>query len=78
MVRTLGYKYLKIIHGFSCHKVPAESADMRWTYVIDDANDVYSSGSEIELSGRSWIQMIIHRTSILAANKVWMHFFYNC
>ena len=60
MVRTSAYKYLKLVRGFLYGKLPAESAEMRWTYIIHDANDVYSGGSETGMSRRSWIQMIIH------------------
>ena len=45
-----GYKYLKLVHGLLCHKVPAESVETRWTYVIHHANDVCSGGSETEMS----------------------------
>jgi hypothetical protein len=78
MVRMSGYKYLKLAHGFSCRKFPAKSAEMRWTYIIHHANDMYSGGSETEISRRSWIQTTIHRNYILAANKDCMHFLYNC
>jgi len=77
-MRTLGYKYLKLVRRFLCGKLPAESADMRWTYIIHHANDVYSGGSETEMSGRFRIQMIIHRNGILAAKKDCMDFMYNC
>jgi hypothetical protein len=60
MVRKSGYKYLKLVHGVLCRKLPAESVETRWTYVIDHVNDVYSGGSETEISRRSWIQMILH------------------
>jgi len=53
MVRKSGYKYLKLVHGVLCHKLLAESVDTRWTYVIDHVNNVYSGGSETEISRRS-------------------------
>jgi len=49
------YKCLKLVHGFLCGKLPAKSAEMRWTYVIHHANDVYGGGSETEMSRRFWI-----------------------
>jgi len=72
------YKYLKLVNGCLCGKLLAESAEMRWTYVIHHANNVYSGGSETEMSRRFWIQMIIHRHCILAAKKDCMDFMYNC
>jgi len=60
MVRKSGYKYLKLVHGGLCGKLPAERVETRWTYIIDHVNDVYSGGSETEISRRSWIQMIFH------------------
>jgi len=74
MVRTSGYKYLKLVHGFLCFKLLAESVETRWTYVIHHANDMYSGGSETEMSRTSWIQMIIHKNGILAANRDGMNF----
>jgi len=60
MVRKSGYKYLKLVYGVLCRKLPAESVETRWTYVIDHVNDVYSGGLETEISRRSLIQMILH------------------
>jgi hypothetical protein len=74
MVRTSGYKYLKIVYGFLRSKLLAESVETRWCYVGNHVNDVYSGGSYTEMSRRSWIQMIIHRNCILAANRGYMHF----
>jgi len=78
MVRMSGYKYQKLLDGLLCGEVPAESAETRWTYVIHNANDVYSGGSETEMSGRYSIQMLIHRNGLLAATKDCMDFMYNC
>jgi len=78
MVRTLGYKYLKLLHRFVGGKSPAESAEMQWTYVSHHANDAYSGGSESEMSQRFWIQMITHTYGILAAKKDCLDFMYNC
>ena len=78
MVRTLQYKNLQLVHGFSCGKLPAESAEMRCTYVIHHANDVYSGGSKTRMSRRYWIQMIIHANGILAAKKDCMDLMHNC
>jgi len=78
MLRTLGYKYLKLVHGFLCRKLLADSAEMQWTYVIHHANDMYSGGLETEMSRRFWIRMIIHRNGILAARKDCMDFMHNC
>jgi hypothetical protein len=50
MVSKSGYKYQKQVQGVLCHKLPAESIETRWTYVIDHVNDVYSGGSETEIS----------------------------
>jgi hypothetical protein len=74
MVRTSGYKYLKQEYGVLCRKLPAESIESRLSYSINHLNDVYSGGSESEISRRSWIQMILHSTCILAANRGCMHF----
>jgi hypothetical protein len=78
MVRKSGYKYLKLVHGVLCRKVPAETVEMQWTYVTDHVNDVNSGGSEAEISRRSWIQIILHRHCILAANRGYMLYLYNC
>ena len=78
MVKTLGYQYLKLVHGYLSGKLPAESTETQWTYVILHANAVYSGGSETEMSRRFWIQRIIHRTGILAANTECKDFIYNC
>jgi len=78
MVRTSHYKYQKLVHGFSCGKLPAESTEMRWTYLIQHANDIHSGGSETEMSQRFRIQMIIHSNHILTAKKDCMDFMYNC
>ena len=78
MVRTSGYRYLKLVHGYSCSKLLAESAEMRWTYIIHHAIDMQSGGSETEMTQRFWIQIIIHRNGILAARKDCLHFMYNC
>ena len=77
MVRTSGYKYIQLVHGFLCGKLLAESAEMRCTYVIHYANDVYSGGSETVMSQRFWIRMIIHRNGILAAKEDCIYFMYN-
>ena len=78
MVRTSGYKYLKLVHGLFCCKLPIKSAEMSWTYVIHHADDVYSGGSETEMSRRFGIRMIIHTNCILAARNDCMDFMYNC
>jgi hypothetical protein len=78
MVRKSGYNYLKLVHGVLCCKLLGESIERRWTYIINHVNDVYSGGSETEISRRSWIQMILHRNRILAAYRGCMHFLYNC
>jgi len=78
MLRTSGYKYLKLVDVILCREIPAKSVEMRWTYIICHANDVYSGGSETKMSQRSWIQMIIHRNGMLAAKRDYMHFLYNC
>jgi hypothetical protein len=73
-----GYKYLILVLGFLCHKLPAESVEMRLCCVIFHVNDVYSGGSETEISRRSWIEMILPKNRILAINRGCMHFLYNC
>ena len=78
MVRTLCYKYLKSLHGFLCGELPAESAESRWTYIIDHATDVNIGGSGTEMTRRFQIRMIIHRNGILAAKNDCMDFMYNC
>ena len=50
MVRTSGNKYLQLVHGFVCGELPAGRAEMRWSYIIYYAYDVYSGGSETEMS----------------------------
>ena len=77
-MRTSGIKYQKLVHGLFGAKLIAESAETRWAYVSHNANDMYSAGSETEMSRRFWIQMIIHRNGILAAKKDCMDFLYNC
>jgi len=76
-VSTSRYKYLKLVHACLCGKLPAESAEMRWTYVIHHANDVYSGGSETEMSRRFWIRMMLHRNDILAVQNESMDSMYN-
>ena len=78
MVRTSGYTFLNLMHGFLCRKLLAESNEMRCTYIIHHANVVYSGDSETEMSRRSWIEMIIHRNGILATNRDCLHCLYNC
>jgi len=78
MVRTSCDKYLQLVHGLLCCKLAAESAEMRWTYVILHANDVYGRGSETEMSRRFWIQTIIHGNGILAAKKDCIDLMPNC
>jgi len=78
MLRTSHYKYQKLVHGLLSGKLPAESAEMRWTSVIQHANYVYGGGSETEMSRRFRIRMIIHRNGILAAKNDSMDFMYNC
>jgi len=68
MVRKAGYKYLKLVHGVLCRELPAKSVETRWTYVINNVNNMYCVGSETVISRRSSIQMILHRNCILAAN----------
>ena len=53
MVRESVYKYLKLVRGELCRKLPAESFETQWTYVIKRVNEVYSCGSETEISRRS-------------------------
>ena len=50
MVRKSGYKYLKLVHEVLCRKLPAESVETRWSCIIDQVNDMYSGGSETEIS----------------------------
>jgi hypothetical protein len=78
MVRMSCNEYLNLVYRFLCHKLLAESVGTQWSYVIHHVTDVYSGGSEAEISQRSWIQMILHRHCILAANRGCMHFLYNC
>ena len=78
MVRTSRYKYLKLEHGYLCGKLPAESAEMRWTYFIHHAYDMYSGGAETEMSRRFWIRKITHRNGVMAGKKECTDFIYNC
>jgi hypothetical protein len=50
MVRKSGYKYVKLVHGVLCRELLAKSVEMRWHYVIKHVNDMYSGGSETEIS----------------------------
>ena len=50
MVKTLRYKYVKPVHGSLRGKLQGKSAEMRWTYIIHHAKDVYSDGSDTEMS----------------------------
>ena len=77
MVRTLGYKYLKLVHGFLCSKLPTESVETRCSYVNIYVYRLYSGGLETEIFPTSWIQMTLYRQCILAANRGCMHFLYN-
>ena len=73
MVRTSHYKYLQLLHGRLCGRLPADSVELGWTYVIDCANEVYIGGAETGMPRRFWIRMIIHRNCILAAKtNVWI------
>jgi len=78
MVRTLGYKYPELVHGFLCRELSAESAETQWIYVSHHANAMYCGCSETEISQRSLIPIMIHRNGILAANNDCMQFLYNC
>jgi len=77
MVRKSGCIYLKLVDGFSCRKLPAKRAEMRWTYVIRHSTEVYSGALETERSRSFVMQMIIHRSYILAVSNDCMHFAYN-
>jgi hypothetical protein len=50
MVRTSGYKYLKRLRGLLCHKLTAERVETELSYLINHVNDVYSCGSETEMT----------------------------
>jgi len=78
MLRTGCYGHLQLVHGFLCSKLPAQSAEIRWTYVIHHPNEVDSDGPESEMSRSSWIQMIIPTNSRLGAKNHCMDFTYNC
>jgi len=78
MVKTSRYEYLKLEHAFLCSKLPTESAEMRWTWVIHHANDVYSGGSETGMSRRFWIPIILNRNGILAAKIKCIDYMLNC
>jgi len=69
MPRTSSNKFQNLVHLFLGGKLPAERAEMRWTYVIHHGNDIYRGGSETEMSRRFWIRMTIHRNGILAPKK---------
>jgi len=55
MVRTLGYIYLKLLDVFIYNKLPAVTAEMRWTSIIHHSHDVYSGSSETERSRCFWM-----------------------
>jgi hypothetical protein len=73
MVTMSGYKYLKRVYGLFCCKSPAESIELRWSYINNHVNDVYSGGSESQICRRSSIHISLHRHGILAANRCGMH-----
>ena len=66
------------MQGFLCGELQAETAEMRWTYVIHRANDVYSRVWETQMFRRFRIQMIFCRHGIPAANNDHMQFMCNC
>jgi len=68
---------LKLVDGSVCHKLPAENAKMRWSYIIYWTDDVNSGGSETERPQCFWMQMIIHGNGILAVNNDCMNFLRN-
>jgi len=78
MVRTSRYKYLELVHGCLCGILPAGSAEMRWTYVMHHANNVYSDGSETGMTQRFWNRMMIRTNGILAAKADGVDFMYSC
>jgi hypothetical protein len=78
MARMLDYIYLKLVDRCLCHILWAESAETRWTTVIPHSDNMYGSGPETERSRCFWMQMMMCRHSILAANNDWMHCVNNC
>jgi hypothetical protein len=65
----LGSTCLKLVDGSVYCNLPAENAKRLQSYVIYQTDDVYSGGSETERLQSIWIQMILARNGILAANN---------
>ena len=62
----------KLVNGFICGELPAESAGMWWANFIHHPENVSSGQSEIERVGGIWMQMFIHRNDLFAANDDYM------
>lgn len=77
-MRTLGNIYLKLLNGVLCHKLQAAAVETRGIYVIHHSDEVYSGGPETERSRSFWMQIIMCRNSILAANIDDIDFVYSC
>jgi hypothetical protein len=60
-----------------CCILPAESAEICWTYIIHHPDVVYRAGSETERTRNFWMQMIIYRNVTLAVNNGCMVIGYN-
>lgn len=78
MVRKSADKCVKLVNGYSCHKLQAESAETSWTYVINCSDDVFSGGLKNAKFGSFWMDMIIHRNDMLAVTIDCIDVGYNC
>jgi len=75
--RKLGSICVKLVDGFVCRNIPAESNKMRRSYVIYRTDDMNIGGSETERPRCFWIQIVIGRNSILAVNNDGINFTQN-
>jgi len=50
MVRTFGYKCLKIVDGLLCRNLPADGVEIQWSCFTYYVNDMSCGGSETEIS----------------------------
>jgi len=68
---------LESVDGSVCRKLPAESAEMQWSYVIYQTDDVNSGGAETERPRCFWMPMIILGKRIFAVINDCMNFMQN-
>jgi hypothetical protein len=64
--QDIGFICLKLVDRSVYRNIPAESANMRWRYVVYQTDDVNTGGSETERPQCFWMHMIIPWNGILA------------